>query len=596
MTDTATPRPLRLAGIVFASLLGVILLITLLAAAWIGVRGALAYGHLRDAQSAASAVRAALADPATASTTIDDIAADTAAAHALTSDPIWNAAELLPWVGPQLSAVSTVAASIDEVAGSALTPLAEVASTFSVDALRPVDGKIDLAGFVSIQDAAADGASAIDRATASVDEIDRKKLVAPLRTAVDEVAVLLHETRDGTGALSRAAALLPVMLGAEGPRNYLVLFQNNAEWRSLGGIPGAMALIHTDAGAMTLAAQESTSDFPKYPDPVIALDPEVEAIYGARPGMWLQNITQVPDFAITGPMAREMWAREHDGQQVDGVLSLDPVALSYLLQATGPVTLPTGDVLTSENAVQLLLNDVYQRYQLPSEQDAFFASAAAAVFAALSQGSLDPAELLAALAHAGEENRLLIWSAHPEDQAILADTTLAGGLPVTTTDVARFGVFVNDGTGSKMDYYLTTDSSIAWEQCTLDAYGTASGTAALNVTITNNAPADAANLPRYITGGGTYGVPEGTARTVGYLYLPEGYGLREATLTGDLGFGGGMHDGRRVLSFTVDLAPGASATATVVVDVPAGSAPTLELTRTPTLAATPAVAASCAGA
>jgi len=596
VTDSPLPRPVRIAGVVFASLLGALLVIALLATLWVGVRGALAYGHLRDAQAAADGVRTALTDPAAASGAIDGIAAETSAAHALTDDPIWNAAEVLPWVGPQLAAVSTVAASIDEVASTALTPLADVATNFSVDALRPQGGQIDLTGFVGIQDAAATGAAGIDRATASVDAIDRSMLVTPLRTAVDDVAELLHETRDGTGALSRATALLPAMLGAEGPRDYLVLFQNNAEWRSLGGIPGAMAVIHTDGGAMSLAAQESSSDYRKYDTSVLPLDPEIEAIYGQRPGKWIQNVTQVPDFTVSATLAREMWAREHGGAQVDGVLALDPVALSYLLEATGPVTLPTGDVLTAENAVPLLLNEVYQRYERPADQDTFFAAAAASVFDALAQGGVDPAALVAALARAGDEQRLLIWSAHPEDQTVLEGTTLAGGLPVTDAAASRFGVYVNDGTGSKMDYYLTATPSVTWDQCTLDGNEIASGTATLAATVTNNAPADAANLPWYITGGGNFGVPPGIARTVGYIYLPEGFELLDATITGELGFGGGMHEGRRVLSFSVDLAPGASATAYVTVRAPAGSAKELVIQSTPTLAAPAQVAAVCGGA
>ena len=43
------------------------------------------------------------------------------------------------------------------------------------------------------------------------------------------------------------------------------------------------------------------------------------------------------------------------------------------------VDLPTGDQLTSDNAVSCCSQDVYARYEIPAEQDAFFASAAAAV-------------------------------------------------------------------------------------------------------------------------------------------------------------------------------------------------------------------------
>lgn len=596
MTEFASARPFRVAGVIFAWALGAILLIAVLGAAWIGVRGVLAYNALSKAQNAATAVRDTLTDPAAAAASIESISQQTSEARALTSDPIWRAAEVLPWLGPQLSAVSTVAASIDDVASTALTPLAEVASTFSIDALRPQNGAIDLSSFVSIRDAAATSAGGIDRAAASVDSLDRAALLAPLREAVTQVSDLLNETRTATGALSRATQLLPAMLGTDGPRNYLVLFQNNAEWRSLGGIPGAMALIHTENGAMSLAAQESSTNYPKYDESVLPLASDVTSIYGQRPGKWIQNVTQVPDFTVTGALAREMWAREHDGQQVDGVISLDPVALSYLLEATGPITLPTGDVITSDNAVQLLLNDVYQRYENPADQDAFFAAAAASVFGALSQGSVEPGALVSSLARAGDEHRLLIWSANADDQAILDDTTLAGHLPETDATTARFGVFLNDGTGSKMDYYLTADSSVTWDTCTMSPSGSAAGTATLSVTLTSNAPADAATLPTYITGGVAYAIPPGTARTVGYVYLPEGFELMDASQTGDVGFGGGMHDGRRVLSFSVDLAPGQSSTTVVTVRAPEGSAPELQVVSTPTLTSTPVVAAVCGAA
>jgi hypothetical protein len=587
------PRPARIAGIVFASLLGAILIGAIIATVWIGARGFLAYGHLREAQSQASAVRTQLSDPAAAAGAIDDIARETAAARSLTSDPVWAAAAGLPWIGPQLDAVARVAASVDQVAGDSLAPLADVASGFSVDALRPQGGRIDLTGFSAIREAATASTQSLGQAVARVDDIDRSVLVAPLRDAVDEVAALLDETSTTAGALSRASALLPAMLGADGPRNYLVLFQNNSEWRSLGGIPGAMVVIHTDGGGLSLAAQDSTTSFPRYDESVLPLDEEVLAIYGDRPGRWIQNVTQVPDFTQSAPLAREMWAREHDGQQVDGVIALDPVTLSYLLEATGPIELPTGDTLTAENAVPLLLNEVYQRYERPADQDAFFAVAAAAVFNALSQGSADPAALVAALTRAGDEQRLLLWSAHDEDQAILADTTLAGGLPPSDQDAATFGVFLNDGTGSKMDYYVQPQVGLQWTSCTPGAGRSATGDATLTVSLTSTAPADAANLPDYITGGGQYGVNPGVARTVVYAYLPEGFDLTAAELSNGGGFGGGTHEGRRVVSFTADVAPGETVTATISARTITPTAAELQVRSTPTIAPASMVAASC---
>ncbi|GAA5204995.1 DUF4012 domain-containing protein [Microbacterium kyungheense] len=593
MTDSVLPRSARIAGRVFAWVLAALLVATVIAAAWVGIRGVLAYGHLRDAQASATDVRASLSDPAAAATAIDALSEDTGAARALTSDPIWSLAAGLPWVGPQLAAVSAVAASLDDVAGTALTPLSEVASTFQVDALRPQGGRIDVDTFAQLSPAAASAAEGVASAESSISAVDDAALLSPVRDAVDEVDQLLTEAGAATEALANATALLPAMLGAEGPRDYLVLFQNNAEWRSLGGIPGAMALIHTDGGTISLAAQESSSDFPEYPESVLPLGDEIEAIYGQRPGKWIQNVTQVPDFTVSGSLAREMWARQHGGQQVDGVIALDPVALSYILEATGPVALPGGDTLTSENAVPLLLNEVYQRYQRPADQDAFFAAAAAAVFEALAAGDVDPAKFVTALGRAGDENRLLLWSAHEDDQALLNDTTLSGPLPVTDDDTARFGVYVDDGTGSKMSFYQTLTTDVAWTECTVDAAGDAGGTATVTATIANNAPADAASLPSYITGGGRYGVAPGTTRTVGYVYIPEGWELADAQLSTGGGFGGGVHDGRRVVSFTVDLGPGQSASAVVTAHPVVPGAAVIDAVETPTLTPPTAIAATC---
>ncbi|MFB8388050.1 DUF4012 domain-containing protein [Microbacterium sp. NPDC055910] len=479
----------------------------------------------------------------------------------------------------------------EDVVNSTLVPIADAADGLTLTAFRPSDGQFDFSAISEISGAASDAAAVLDRSAIAIDDLDRSVLVGPLQQAVDQVGEMLREARGSADAITRAATLLPAMLGTDGPRNYLVLFQNNAEWRSLGGIPGAMAVIQTEGGAIALAAQETTSGFPRYDAPVLPLDDEIIAIYGERPGRWMQNVTQVPDFSVAGALAREMWSRQH-GLEVDGVLSVDPVALSYLLKATGPVTLASGDVLNSANAVSILLNEVYVRFEDPAAQDAFFAEAAAAVFTALLSDTADPPALMAALTRAADERRLMLWSAHEEDQTLLEGTTLAGGLPVNDEHTARFGVYLNDGTGSKMDYYLTSSTDVVWESCAMSADG-ASGEAALTIQLYSEAPADAASLPGYITGRGIYGVPPGTARTLGYAYLPEGFELIDAQSSTGGGFGGGTHEGRRVVSFTVDLAPGQSATLTVRARSATPSAPNLMVQSTPTLSPPSKVVAAC---
>lgn len=563
-----SPHPLppaaRTAGRIAAWTLGVVLVLAALAAVWIGVRAALAYGHLRAAEQTARTAAEALRDPARAPDLVAALSADTRAARDLTSDPVWRGAEILPWAGPQLHAVSTVAAALDDVASDSLAPLAQVASSFSLDSLRPTGGRIDVAPFLAAQDAATTGAAGLSTAAASVDDLDRAALVSPLRSAVDDVSTLLDESARGADALSRALTLLPPMLGADGPRNYLIVFQNNAEARSLGGIVGAMTMVHTDGGTMSLAAQGSSSDFTRYPEPVLDLGPEVTGIFGTQPARWIQNVTQVPDFSLSGALAREMWQRR-TGTAVDGVLAVDPVALSYLLRATGPVELPTGEQLTADDAIGLLLNGVYLRYPVPADQDAFFAATAAAVFAKITSDSVDPTRLVTALVRAGDERRLLMWSAIPDDQAVLAGTSLAGPLPPDGEDARSFGVYLNQGIPSKMDFYTDTRTSLAWENCS-GSQDQVTGDLTLRVDMTNTlATETAAGLPEYVTGRESDAGPRGTAKTVGYLYLPEGAQLLAAEMSDGTGFGGGFDADRQVMSFSAVLPPGQTVTATLTV-------------------------------
>ncbi|BAJ75215.1 non-ribosomal peptide synthetase modules [Microbacterium testaceum StLB037] len=566
MSNAVLPRPAQIAGRVFAWVLAGLIVVTFLAAVWIGVRGTLAYQHLLRVQTEVGQSTSALAsDPASAVPSIARIAMEASEARQLTSDPIWSAAEVVPWVGPQLAAFGTVSASADELLSGAILPLATAAKDVSLDSLRPVGGRIDASSLTSLAEPASAAETRAREAANNVETIDRTPLVGVAASAVDKTGELLDQSATAIDTLAGAARLLPEMLGQDGERNYLLLVQNNAEWRSLGGITGTAILLHTNQGAVSLLDTQSAGAIVRdLREPVTTLPDEVVDIYGTRPGRYFHNLTQIPVFSIDGPLAREMY-RTKTGLDVDGVIAVDPVLLSYVLEATGPVTLPSGEQLNAGNATRILMNEVYFRYSDPSAQDAFFAAATGAVFQALIDGRGSAPSLISALYRAGEQHRLLLWSADPADQAILADTTVAGPLPVTDDRTVRFGVYLNDGTGSKMSYYVKPDVAVEWTSCQpLTATGLRSLT--LSLTLTNDAPSDAAtSLPTYITGEGAYGTAPGTAKVVGNLYLPEGFEVVSSAASNGANFADATFQGRQVLTFGVDLTPQASTRITVEV-------------------------------
>lgn len=525
--------------------------------AWVGVRAVLARGELEAAIPLAMTMQDQVVsgDGGAAKLTGEELGVRASSAASLTSDPVWRAFEALPALGPNLAVVRQLAAIVDSLAEDAVLPLSEVAAAISVDDFRPVDGTINLQPLVEAQPAIAEAAAAILEAQNRVEGIDTRGTLEQVEDAAGQLQSAVSNAATAITAVDNAVRIVPAMLGASGPRNYLLLVQNPAELRATGGIVGAVALIHTESGAIQLTQQTSGASFARYDKPVLELPTETRGLYGDITGQFMLNVGLTPRFPLSAQLAQEMWRLEY-GVQPDGILSIDPVALSYVLSATGPIMLPTGDVLDADNAVSLLLTDVYERYESPAQQDAFFAAAAAAVFSAVASGDVEPVALIEALGKAGSEHRVLVWSAVEADQNALADTTLAGNLPVSDADVQRFGLYLNDATGAKMDTYLDVSTRVGQAVCRKDRRPNYS----VEVTLKNTAlPGSGSTLPQYVTGGGAFGVSPGNIKTIVSAYgTPEVQNLGLAKDGGAVPYHPGTDDGYQVSALSVELAPGQS--------------------------------------
>ncbi|BDI21638.1 DUF4012 domain-containing protein [Herbiconiux sp. L3-i23] len=578
--DRAAPRAPRGAvlrwrrptpWIVFALVVVAVLLAA--AATWIGVRAVLAKDALDRAQALVSELRSSISsDPTSAPALATRIVAETRTARDLTSDPIWAAGEAVPFVGANLAVVRELAGTVDEVATGAIAPLAGVVAALDPSALRPVDGRIDLAPIAAAAGPAAEADDAVTAARERLRALDSEGVIGQVRDARNQLLGLLDEAAPLTGAARTLTELAPSMLGADGPRDYLLMFQNNAEARSLGGNPAAFVLLHVDQGAIGIAAEASSLDFPRDGEPPLELDPNLYSVYYADFSRYVMDITTRPDFPTAASLAKAYWERRFGGT-VDGVVSMDPVALSYLLRATGPVPLATGDELTADNAVALLLSEVYARYTDPAVQDAFFASAASAVFGAVTTGAFDPAVALPELTRAVDERRLLLWSADSKEQAIIATTPLSGILPTMNDDETAVGVFFMDQSSSKMDYYLGTSVTASSDQCEADAPTFEVG-ASLTSKLTQE-QADA--LPAYVTS--TWW---GSEKFVTDVYLVGPVGATFAGVAGDgTVVSSGTDLGRPVVRVQIELRPGETKSVNGTFAAPAGDFGPLAVIGTP---------------
>lgn len=502
-------------------------------------------------------------DEANAVNTLDQIIEHTSSARRASSDPVWKIASETPILGSNFSAVREVTIAADEIANTSAKPLLNVAEALNWELVSPSNGKFNVAPLEASSPTIVSAATTIELTYQRLKAIEKSNLVPQVSVPLNDAISMLESAREGMNAAANVSKVLPSMMGAAEPREYLVLVQNNAEVRASGGLPGALAVIRTEDGQLEFAGQVSGSAMGKF-DPPVEVDVAQTEIYSTRLGAYIGDVNLTPDFPTTAKSAKAMWERRFGGS-IDGVVAIDPVVLVHLLKASGPIQLQHSDggesvpnmppALTSENVVQTLLSDVYLKLPTNESQDAYFANASQEIFQTIASGEISGPALVSALTNSYDANRLRVWSDHQEEQKVLGTTGLGGTITGPAVGGASFGVFFNDGTGAKMDYYVRRTVQLA-EVCTDTGYAQYK----VRVTLSNTAPADAAtSLTPAVTGDGRFGTPPGSVQTNVVVYGPAQSLVDTATTNGtNVSFGSHVDGARPVGVVTTRLAPGES--------------------------------------
>ncbi|WP_235423547.1 DUF4012 domain-containing protein [Pseudarthrobacter chlorophenolicus] len=546
----------------------VLMLLSAVTLGWLGVKAASIKAELESATALIPVLKEEIraSDADAAKVTAAKLREHTSAARVAADDPIWMLSIGLPILGPNLGAVSEMARSADDVAGLGISPLVNVYGSLDWDTLMPNGSGTDLRPLTTAAPTVASAAHTVRASSERLQDIDATMLLPqvadPLRQAVQQ----LNEASGALASAADVATVAPGMLGAESAKSYLLMIQNNAEARASGGIPGALAVLTLDNGRLSLGSQSSATGLGSV-SPPISVDAEQQHIYSTRLGKYMQDVNLTPDFPTAAATAQAIWEKK-TGQKVDGVLSIDPIVLSYILQSTGPIAI-TGDELDvakaaglpvkldGNNVVPTLLSDVYKKIEAPELQDAYFAGVAREVFSVLSGAHGEAQGLISGLVRGTEEGRVLIWSSHESEQSVIANYPLGGAISGPSVSPAQFAVYFNDGTGAKMDYYVKRTVQLI-KKCPVDGYEQT----VVRVTSTNTAPLDAAtSLPSYVTGAGMFGVPPGTVQTNIVSYGPAQANVESVTIEGQkTPFAPHRHASRPVGTIAQQLAPGETKT------------------------------------
>lgn len=551
------------------------LALVLLAVAWVGWQ----VWHVNRALSAAAddalvleqAIRAG--DDPGATAALERLKEHSADAADRTDGVTWAILTKLPWYGDDARGVQVVSDVVYDLAQHGIEPL--TTATEQLDGLLPSEGRVSVEVVEDLRDPVAEGKGAFAAADDKLSGQDSGDFIGPLRDKYRELAGRIEDAEAALTTADTALQVMPGMLGSEEPRRFLLVFQNNAEIRATGGLPGAVAVVTTDDGKIELRRQVATSTLSRAPEPALPLSPAEEEIYGEELGTFFLDANFTPDFPRTAALMGARWEQEF-GTPVDGVISLDPVALSYILQATGPVTV--GDVtLDSANVVDELLHQVYLRYADPDDQDAFFTAATKAIFDRVSSGVESPQVLIEALARGTNEHRILVHPFAADEQDALGGSTVAGALETDPKAPPQVGVYLNDATGAKMSYFLRHEVRVTATYCRGDRQGLSAKAHLLSA-----APDNAAELPDYVTGGGLFGSEPGSQLVLIRLYGPVDGTLSKIALNSKpLDAETVVHDGREVSTVVVSLEPGFTADLTWRMTTGPGQTGDIETSVTP---------------
>lgn len=497
-----------------------------------------------------------------------------------TSSPVWTMASFIPVYGSDINAARTMVDALSDVSSGALVPMADNLAQATPGKLFQ-NGTINVSALQAVADSLSDSSKVFKSANKKVQSIGD--------THIAQVTELVDKAKDGFAVLDGAvdaaekvAPVLPQMLGANGQtRNYLVYAMNNVEIRACGGFGGSQGLISVTDGQMSIGDFVPRIGLSE-DEAVESVDEEDEALFGDRSNLYNSGNTYSPDWPRNSQRVAALWKSQY-GQDVDGVVGIDPVFLQYLLGLVGNVSLPDGTVVDGTNAAKVLMHDVYWNYPV-EESDGIFASVASAAFDKIlgGIGDVDVTKLVGAFERGAEEGRLIAWMRNDDEQNAIKEMGIDASLPDPDDPSADpvAGVYFNNLSFSKLDWYLNADTQIG------QGVKNGDGTYSYRITVTLKnimTQEEAGKLPDYVAASARDAARDDERLNVS-LFAPTGGNISDLTVEGtQFGLGAATWHGIPFYSGTVDLHAGETTTITytLTTSAEAGDKP-LALRQTPT--------------
>ena len=273
-------------------------------------------------------------------------------------------------------------------------------------------------------------------------------------------------------------------------------------------------------------------------------------LYGKNPAI-LQNSNLSPHLPFGAEIWMGLWKKQ-TGQDLDGVIAVDPSSLSYILRATGPITV-NGREIKSENLVRETLKDAYKRFEKDnSARKQYLVDIINATSKKLMSGDYSKLKMISAIDQGLKEGRILLYSRAENAEKLISKTQLGGYLGTDLNNEYR--VVIQNIDASKLDYYLKKEINIITTSCQTPNKVT------VNVAVTNTLNSGK-GLPAYVLTRADKNKPAdlvtGQHKFKVFIYGPVGSSIVSAWRENlKYGIGGQAKERMRpVMVMEVDLAP-----------------------------------------
>ncbi len=314
-----------------------------------------------------------------------------------------------------------------------------------------MEGKsVDLAVLADVTAALRTVEGHVDTARSHLDDVDGSApmIGARISEARDEALDQVVPVADGIDRLLPMVDQLPATLGKDRPMKYLVAMMNPSELKYAGGSMLTFSVVTADNGTIKRGETFDVETAPQifrnvYWDHVEG-NPFVS--------QYSQKITHAniaPSWEVSGEETLRAWEKLRK-RDVDGLIAVDVVAISRMMQVTGPVYVEGLGQLRADNVVERTAGD-YERFTLAqqAERKALNRALVPAFLDQLFSGN-DFVSTMQAVGDSAGGRHLAFYFRDDVTQAAAGEFGLDGALADTDHDYVGF--FTQNLVGSKADF------------------------------------------------------------------------------------------------------------------------------------------------